>query len=154
LIRHTASEPDEALERSSYVDTIMRETTSSHILETILSRSSDAVLAKLWSTYYLGRVAKLAGHPVANFTVARGIERLDATMLEATIAELAEAGSEAMRHLIGALSEPHRSAFLDTEGRGLSNRHHQGAARAMRCARRCRSRAVRGAPRRADAARL
>lgn len=89
----------------------MRDTTSSHILETILTRSSQPVLDKLWELYYVGRVAKLAGHPVANFTVARGIERIDAEALRGAVGELATE-EEAVRRLLRA-SAPSAPAVPD-----------------------------------------
>lgn len=51
-------------------------------------RSPDAVFASLWNTYFKGQLSRLAGHQVANFVVAKSIERLDTTTLVDTFGEM------------------------------------------------------------------
>lgn len=44
----------------------------------------------LWRTYFVGSLARLAVHPVANFVVAKALECLDVAQLKAAIDEMAE----------------------------------------------------------------
>ena len=69
-------------EPSDYLTTLLRDPTSSHLLETLVSRSPLAVFSTIWSLYFDRNLARLAAHPVANFVVARTIERLDKAQLE------------------------------------------------------------------------
>lgn len=63
-------------EASDYVGTLLRDPTSSHLLETIVSRSPPRAFDILWDLYFKGMLARLAPHPVANFVVAKALERL------------------------------------------------------------------------------
>ena len=75
-------------EASDYLVTLLRDPTASHLLETIVSRCSDPAFAILWTTYFLGKLARLATHPVANFVVAKAAERFNAAQLKAALEEL------------------------------------------------------------------
>ncbi|KAF9076613.1 armadillo-type protein [Rhodocollybia butyracea] len=79
---------DMSVEPSDYLGTLFRDPTSSHLLETIISRASDAPFALIWNTYLKGRLSRLAIHPVSNFVVAKVIERTDASQLATTYDEL------------------------------------------------------------------
>ena len=62
-------------EPSDYVGTLLRDPTSSHLLETLISRSPDHAFNVLWESYFKGKLARLAVHPVANFVIAKAIAR-------------------------------------------------------------------------------
>jgi nucleolar protein 9 len=76
------------IEPSDYLNTLLRDPTSSHLLETIVLRSPDDAFAVLWSTYFRGKLARLAGHPVANFVLAKAMERVSADQLSEACVEL------------------------------------------------------------------
>ncbi|KAH8105489.1 ARM repeat-containing protein [Cristinia sonorae] len=85
----TLHEDDEAKpEASDYVGTLLRDPTSSHLLETLVSRSPGKVFNVLWATYFQGKLPRLAVHPVANFVVAKAIMRLSAAQLSDACQEL------------------------------------------------------------------
>ncbi|KAF8895258.1 armadillo-type protein [Infundibulicybe gibba] len=75
-------------EPSDYLNTLLRDPTSSHLLEIIIRCSPDDVFSLLWTVYFQGKLARLAIHPVANFVVARALERVAADQLVAISAEL------------------------------------------------------------------
>ncbi|KAG1739843.1 armadillo-type protein [Suillus paluster] len=89
---HNLSVPDENCdeepEASDYLVTLLRDPTSSHLLETMVSRCPDPAFTILWTTYFQGKLARLATHPVANFVVAKAAERLNPAQLEAALDEL------------------------------------------------------------------
>ncbi|KAF8632424.1 hypothetical protein AX17_004865 [Amanita inopinata Kibby_2008] len=76
------------VERSDYVGTLLRDATSSHLLEAIVTHCPDHVFSVLWSTYFSGKLPRLAVHPVANFVVSRAIDRVSATQLSEACEEL------------------------------------------------------------------
>ncbi|KAG1780420.1 armadillo-type protein [Suillus placidus] len=80
--------PDEQLEASDYLVTLLRDPTSSHLLETMVSRCPDPAFTILWATYFRGKLARLVTHPVANFVVAKAVERLNPTQLKGALEEL------------------------------------------------------------------
>lgn len=51
-------------------------------------RSPENAFAVLWSTYFKGKLARLAGHPVANFVLAKALERISAEQLSDACTEL------------------------------------------------------------------
>ena len=55
----------------------------------------------LWTHYFTERINRLATHPVANFVLAKAIERLDAAQMTQVIQELA--ADKTARQLIGRL---------------------------------------------------
>jgi nucleolar protein 9 len=84
----SANDTTTILETSDYLNTLLRDPTSSHLLETIVSRSPDNAFVALWSTYFQGKLARLALHPVANFVLAKALERVSAGQLSAACGEL------------------------------------------------------------------
>jgi NOP9-like PUF repeat domain len=56
----------------------MRDPTSSHLLEVLALCAPPRVFQSIWTTYFVGRLPKLVTHPVANFVVAKAVERLEA----------------------------------------------------------------------------
>ncbi|KAG2148028.1 armadillo-type protein [Suillus clintonianus] len=86
--------PDEQLEASDYLVTLLRDPTSSHLLETMVSRCPDPAFTVLWATYFRGKLARLATHPVANFVVAKAAERLNPAQLKVALEELESSWSK------------------------------------------------------------
>lgn len=84
----TADNNHSATEPSEYILTLLRDPTSSHLLETLVSRAPPSVFDILWSTYFKGTLARLAMHPVANFVVAKAVERLNEGQLAEGCLEL------------------------------------------------------------------
>lgn len=80
--------PEETAPESEYLMTLLRDPTSSHLLETLVRRSPERVFDSLWRTYFVGKLARLAVHPVANFVVAKAFERVNAEQLDAAVQEL------------------------------------------------------------------
>lgn len=80
--------PEETAPESEYLMTLLRDPTSSHLLETLVRRSPERVFNSLWRTYFVGKLARLAVHPVANFVVAKAFERVNAEQLDAAVQEL------------------------------------------------------------------
>nr|GAT46208.1 predicted protein [Mycena chlorophos] len=77
-----------ALPSSDFILTLLRDATSSHLLETIVTACPPRAFSALWSTYFKGTLAKIASHPVANFVLAKAMERLDAEQLADACDEL------------------------------------------------------------------
>ncbi|KAF5357660.1 hypothetical protein D9758_007464 [Tetrapyrgos nigripes] len=83
-----ANEGAEEIVPSDYLGTLFRDPTSSHLLEIIVTRSSDKAFSLIWNAYMKGRLARLGAHPVANFVVAKALERASAVQLEDACEEL------------------------------------------------------------------
>lgn len=60
---------------SDYVGTLLRDPTSSHLLETLVRQLPDDVFNVMWTIYFKDTLPRLAVHPVANFVVAKVSER-------------------------------------------------------------------------------
>ncbi|KAG6375080.1 hypothetical protein JVT61DRAFT_3865 [Boletus reticuloceps] len=112
MITTYLEEPTASIEPSDYVVTLLRDPTSSHLLETLVSRCPEEVFHMLWSTYFDGKLARLALHPVANFVVAKAVERQDSEQLGNTLEELKSSWSKLisksnpMRIIIFAIDSP------------------------------------------------
>jgi nucleolar protein 9 len=65
------------------ITALLRDPTSSHLLETLVSRYPERVFGILWTTYFEGSLKKLAimMHLVANFVIAKALERANAEQL-------------------------------------------------------------------------
>lgn len=79
---------------SDYLVTLLRDPTSSHLLETLVLRCPQQIFIMLWSIYFEGKLMRLALHPVANFVVAKAIERQDSKQLGDTLEELKSSWSK------------------------------------------------------------
>ncbi|KIK65684.1 hypothetical protein GYMLUDRAFT_258395 [Collybiopsis luxurians FD-317 M1] len=79
-----------SIEPSDYLGTLFRDPTSSHLLETIISRASHAAFELIWNAYLKGKLPRLAIHPVGNFVVAKALERANATHLADAYGELGD----------------------------------------------------------------
>ncbi|KAG6833595.1 hypothetical protein H0H87_004222 [Tephrocybe sp. NHM501043] len=88
IISAVANDPDTTVEPSDYLNTLLRDPTSSHLLETIVSRSPGPAFACLWAAYFTGKLARLANHPVANFVLAKALERVSVEQLSEACVEL------------------------------------------------------------------
>jgi nucleolar protein 9 len=85
---YSDNDPSAVLEASDYLTTLLRDPTSSHLLETLVSRCPETVFGTLWSTYIERSLRKLAMHPVANFVIAKAIERANPEHLSYALREL------------------------------------------------------------------
>ncbi|EGG03657.1 uncharacterized protein MELLADRAFT_117295 [Melampsora larici-populina 98AG31] len=63
--------------RSEFVETCLRDTTASHVMECVISRLSPSYFSQFYSTYFLHRMGMLSNHPVTNFLTAKVVSRLD-----------------------------------------------------------------------------
>jgi hypothetical protein len=57
---------------------------SSYLLETLVSRCPESIF-NLWTTYFERSLRKLAMHPVANFVIAKALERTNAEQLSYSV---------------------------------------------------------------------
>lgn len=89
MITHAIVENSSAdIEESDYLGTLLRDANSSHLLEIIATRCPNDAFNALWKTYFKGKVARLAGHPVANFVLAKALERVSEFQLSEIFEEL------------------------------------------------------------------
>ena len=75
-------------EASDFLGTLLRDATSSHLLETLVTKSSPSIFNLLWSTYFQQQLSRLSVHPVANFVVARALSRINKVQLGGACEEL------------------------------------------------------------------
>ena len=96
--------------------TLLRDPTSSHLLEEIVARCPDSAYGILWQLYFKGNLARLGVHPVANFVASKAIERCSAEQLEDVASEMESAWIKNIRGL-PLLLEPATSILLDSQVR-------------------------------------
>jgi nucleolar protein 9 len=84
------NDPSSVPEASDYIATLLRDPTSSHLLERIVSHCPEGVFGILWTTYFERSIRKLAMHPVANFVIAKALERANADQLSYATKELGD----------------------------------------------------------------
>jgi nucleolar protein 9 len=98
-------DPSSVPEASDYIATLLRDPTSSHLLETLVSYCPESVFGILWTTYFERSLRKLAMHPVANFVVAKALERANAEQLSYAMNELRDSLGKLRRmyasHILG-----------------------------------------------------
>jgi nucleolar protein 9 len=75
------TENDELPKPSDFILTLLRDTTASHLLESVVVHASAPTFAVLWNFYFKGKLARLAMHPVANFVLAKAVTRLESSEL-------------------------------------------------------------------------
>jgi hypothetical protein len=75
-----------------FLPSLLRDTTGSHLLQTILLHAPEVILSAIWKTYFVGKVGKLASHPIGNYVVSSGIKRLEGEKLRAVMLELEAVG--------------------------------------------------------------
>ncbi|KIK07666.1 hypothetical protein K443DRAFT_673245 [Laccaria amethystina LaAM-08-1] len=81
LITSCQNDPSSTPEASDYLGTLLRDPSSSHILEIITSRCPPSAFDKLWAIYFKGALQRLAVHPVANFVLAKALDRMSECQL-------------------------------------------------------------------------
>lgn len=91
-----ATSPEKLPTQTDYVLSLLQDSTGSHLLQSILTLSPSSIFSAIWQTYFVGKIGKLAGHPVANFVVASGVSRLDAEGIEVVIKECTDFGAKAL----------------------------------------------------------
>jgi nucleolar protein 9 len=89
-LSYADNDPSSMPEASDYIATLLRDPTSSHLLETLISRCPESVFGILWTTYFERSLRKLAIHPVANFVIAKALERANAEQLSYALRELGD----------------------------------------------------------------
>ncbi|KAI0334862.1 ARM repeat-containing protein [Cubamyces sp. BRFM 1775] len=94
LITLLHEDPKATAPESDYLVTLLRDPTASHLLETLVLRSPQRIFDLLWQTYFTGKLARLAVHPVANFVVAKAFERLSSEQFQAAIEEVRSVGGK------------------------------------------------------------
>ncbi|KAJ7762821.1 armadillo-type protein [Mycena maculata] len=104
LIASSRDDPTATPPMSDYLNTLLRDPTSSHLLETIVSRCPGPAFSILWATYFKGNLPRIASHPVANFVLAKAMERVDVT-------QLTEAATE-LQHAWGKIIQTSRTGVL------------------------------------------
>ena len=77
-------------EPSDFLGTLLRDATSSHLLETLVTKSSPRIFSSLWSTYFQQQLPRLSIHPVANFVVACALSRINEVQLGGVCDELSK----------------------------------------------------------------
>ncbi|KAJ7499330.1 armadillo-type protein [Mycena latifolia] len=88
LISSSRDDPTGTPPVSDYLNTLLRDPTSSHLLETVVARCPEPAFGILWATYFKGNLPRIASHPVANFVLAKALERVSMTQLAEACTEL------------------------------------------------------------------
>lgn len=97
MIRSTESNAESEPKAQPYPALLLTTPLGSRLQETILAICPEHMFKPYWKTYFEGKVGKFAGHPFANFVVAKGISRLDVEGVEGVIRECkAVAGGRAL----------------------------------------------------------
>lgn len=103
-LEHEADASSHEFVNHDYLPSLLRDTTGSHLLQTILLTCPAHIFTIIWKTYFVGKVGKLAGHPIGNYVISSGVSRLmpesesgGNASLESLIAELEVVG---VSHLI------------------------------------------------------
>ncbi|KAI0751271.1 ARM repeat-containing protein [Daedaleopsis nitida] len=123
LITAIHENADVEVPESDYLMTLLRDPTASHLLETLVRQSPDRVFSILWQTYFTGKLPRLAVHPVANFVVAKAVERLNAEQLATTVQELQSVAVKIIKNSrIGVFQALlHRASTLQAEAHNINN---------------------------------
>jgi nucleolar protein 9 len=87
-LRPLDEDPEKTPPVADYLGTLLRDPTSSHLLETLVTRSPPTVFSTLFKLYFKGKLARLANHPVANFVVAKVIVRANEEVFTSVVEEL------------------------------------------------------------------
>lgn len=95
------SRPESTNEPSAYLEASLRESSASHTFETILECAPDVAFRRIWELHFKSHLHKLATHPVANFVIAKAIERLETEeQVREVIGEFKE--GESVASMLGA----------------------------------------------------
>lgn len=80
-----------------FLTSLVGSQTGTRLYEAMLVHCPAHLFNVLWRTYFEGKIGKLAGHPYANFVVAKACSRLDADGVRAVVHECrAVAGGRAL----------------------------------------------------------
>ncbi|GJJ07712.1 hypothetical protein Clacol_001917 [Clathrus columnatus] len=85
------------LSSSAYVTTLLADSTSSHLAESLIKQCPTNIFEQIWNVYLVEDVAKRAIHPVANFVVSRAIARLSAEELTKVVERLKGTWSKCLK---------------------------------------------------------
>ncbi|KAH9925284.1 armadillo-type protein [Fomitopsis serialis] len=88
MISSMEQNPNTEHEPSDYLNTLLRDPTASHLLETLVKRAPARVFTDLWATYFADKLARLAVHPIANFVLQKALVRVATNSLGQACAEL------------------------------------------------------------------
>ncbi|WFC98547.1 Nucleolar protein 9 [Malassezia yamatoensis] len=92
-------------QRSDIIEAAIRDAVATHVLESTLQCTSSSTLARFYKIYISGRVAKLGGHPCANFVVSTIFRRLpaEAGLIASAISELKQAGDQLVKNQVSGV---------------------------------------------------
>ncbi|GAA5895792.1 hypothetical protein JCM6882_001382 [Rhodosporidiobolus microsporus] len=107
--------------REEYLAGLLRHPASSPTFEMILHLAPPAVFSPLWSSFFVGKVHRLAANAVANFVVAVGISRVNEEEMRALVDELAK------------VAEERRGEWIDNFRTGVLRALMESAARLECC---------------------
>ncbi|PKI85623.1 Nop9p [Malassezia vespertilionis] len=100
---------DNGSERSDIMESALRDTIATHVLQSALLGARNTALARFWKVYIRGRVVKLGAHPCANFVVATLLRLLPITSNDEgpfaeALSELEQAGDQLVKNsMLGTL---------------------------------------------------
>ena len=100
------------MDELDYVGTLLRDPNSSRLLEIIATRCPDDTFDALWKTYFKGKLPRLATHPVANFVVAKAVERLSEVQLSEACDELKNSWNRVVRKFYAPLTSKFSNYFV------------------------------------------
>jgi nucleolar protein 9 len=83
-----SSSTDEKPLAKQYIPSLLVSQAGTHMLEAILAHSPPSVFEAVWELYFVGKLGRLAGHPMGNYVVAKGVGRLDVGGLEGAVKEV------------------------------------------------------------------
>ncbi|KAF8314735.1 ARM repeat-containing protein, partial [Clavulina sp. PMI_390] len=88
LVTQLDKSPSAEPVREDYIETLLRDPTSSHLVEALVTYAPSRVFRAIWAAYFSGRLTKLSAHPVANYVVAKAVLRLDGDKLGEVMEEM------------------------------------------------------------------
>ena len=95
-------------EPQPYPISLLTSSTGTRLFESLLLSPPIPIFHKIWSTYFEGKIGKLAIHPMSNFVVAKGVERLDKDGVERVVGECkAVSGGRQMISMFSFLGTVH-----------------------------------------------
>jgi len=95
-VSHGTLDPTDIEQSTEFLHTLMRDKTSSHIMESLLSHCPEPAFALLWDSHFKGKIARLASHPIANFVLSKALEKIPAEQLKDVLEELTTMLSKAI----------------------------------------------------------
>ncbi|KAF8339196.1 armadillo-type protein [Cantharellus anzutake] len=68
---------DRTIIREDYIEALLKDATSSHLMEVLVEISPPQIFHQIWATYFVGRLGQYITHPIVNFVVAKAVSRID-----------------------------------------------------------------------------